>query len=86
MLASAAGFLLTNPFAIFDYPSFSAALRELMTHYDRPDLHPRNHGAHNWLFFLRTLAGGESDPFVMLTRRREWGSFSKTNDGQQCWP
>ena len=64
---AAAGFLLTNPFAIFDYPSFSAGVRELMTHYDRPDLHPRNHGAHNWLFFLRTLAGGESDPFVMLT-------------------
>jgi hypothetical protein len=67
LAASAAGFLLTNPFAIFDYPSFSAGVRELMTHYDRPDLHPRNHGEHNWLFFLRTLAGGESDPFVMLT-------------------
>lgn len=67
LAGSAAGFLLTNPFAILDYPSFSAGVRELVTHYDRPHLHPRNHGQHNWLFFVETLAGGESDPFVMLT-------------------
>lgn len=64
---AAVGFLLTNPYAVLDYPSFSSGVNELLTHYDRPALHPRNHGDNNWVFFLQTLAGGESGAWFLLS-------------------
>lgn len=67
VLAGAAlGFLLSNPYAVLDYPAFSSGVRELLTHYDRPEMHPRNHSDNNWIFFIRTLAGGESGVFFLL--------------------
>jgi len=64
---AAVGFLLSNPYAVLDYPSFSSGVRELLTHYDRPALHPRNHGDNNWVFFLQTLSGGESGAWFLLS-------------------
>jgi 4-amino-4-deoxy-L-arabinose transferase-like glycosyltransferase len=64
--AAAAGFVMSNPYAVLDLQAFLTGVRELSTHYDNPSLHPRNYSDHNILFFLSTLASGESDPVVLF--------------------
>jgi hypothetical protein len=64
--ATVVGFALSNPYAVLDTQAFVTGIRELAAHYDNPSLHPRNYGDHNILFFLSTLASGESDPFVLF--------------------
>ena len=65
MCGASVGFLSANPFAVIDYPAFSTGIGELLTYYDNPSMHPRNHGDGNWLFFVITLARGESDIVFM---------------------
>ena len=64
--AAGAGFVMSNPYSVLDWQAFLTGIRELSAHYDNPSLHPRNYGDHNILFFLSTLASGESDLFVLF--------------------